>query len=480
MPYHQWVAASMRAMRALLQGSPGRAEQRAEEALALLPARLDAIYTHLNQVTQVRWDQGRLGELRAVWQEIVDRFPQAAFARGWLCLSEVELDRREDAHRWLRSLVDALPELPRNGIWPSALPSPPSRPPLSRTWMPPPACIDSCSHADRATVLSAPHPVVCLGSTSLYIALAETAMARWERPRTTSRPRSEPTRVSARGHSRRVRSSATRGCSSDGSRPGPTSRARSPDRAAATATALGTDALVNEAERLRELEAGTAVGAGAQGNAFRREGEYWTVAYEGSLVRLRDSKGLRYLATLLANPGREFHVVDLEAEEDRVGRSPSARGARPGSDGVEVRPDLGDAGEMLDATAKAAYRSRLEDLQADVEEAESFNDPARAAKARGDRLHRERAGPGGWARRPGPPRSLPCRASQAQRDQGHPRGDAQRRPREPRARTPPRLDDPHRPLLLLHARLAGRDRLGILTGPSSRSEHLFSRFERRP
>jgi hypothetical protein len=49
---------------------------------------------------------------------------------------------------------------------------------------------------------------------------------------------------------------------------------------------------------------------------------------------------------------------------------------------LEVRPDLGDAGALLDATAKAAYQARLEELRAELEEAEGFNDPARATKAR--------------------------------------------------------------------------------------------------
>jgi len=44
---------------------------------------------------------------------------------------------------------------------------------------------------------------------------------------------------------------------------------------------------------------------------FRREGDYWTVAYEGRLVRLRDAKGLRYLDQLLRHPGRELDVADL-------------------------------------------------------------------------------------------------------------------------------------------------------------------------
>src|SRR5262249_41024587 len=50
-----------------------------------------------------------------------------------------------------------------------------------------------------------------------------------------------------------------------------------------------------------------------------------------------------------------------------------------------VRPDLGDAGELLDATAKASYKARLDDLRAELEEAERINDPARAASARHER-----------------------------------------------------------------------------------------------
>jgi hypothetical protein len=49
---------------------------------------------------------------------------------------------------------------------------------------------------------------------------------------------------------------------------------------------------------------------------------------------------------------------------------------------LEVRSDLGDAGELLDARAKAEYKSRLEDLRAELDEAESFNDPVRATRIR--------------------------------------------------------------------------------------------------
>ena len=38
---------------------------------------------------------------------------------------------------------------------------------------------------------------------------------------------------------------------------------------------------------------------------FRREGEYWSIAFEGRAVRMKHSKGLAYLATLLRrSPGR--------------------------------------------------------------------------------------------------------------------------------------------------------------------------------
>jgi hypothetical protein len=118
-------------------------------------------------------------------------------------------------------------------------------------------------------------------------------------------------------------------------------------------------------------------------NLFRREGEYWTISYEGAVVHLRDAKGLRHLARLLAHHGQEFHAVDLEAAEGRPGQAARVgpRG-RAGDGELAVRLDLGDAGVLLDATAKAAYQARLAELRAELEEAEGFHDPARATKAR--------------------------------------------------------------------------------------------------
>src|SRR5215510_14941216 len=48
-----------------------------------------------------------------------------------------------------------------------------------------------------------------------------------------------------------------------------------------------------------------------QHGVFRKEGGYWTVGYGGNTVRLKDTRGLGYIAHLLRHPGAEFHVLDL-------------------------------------------------------------------------------------------------------------------------------------------------------------------------
>jgi hypothetical protein len=165
------------------------------------------------------------------------------------------------------------------------------------------------------------------------------------------------------------------------------------DRALAAVSSLEMGAVTQLIEALRAVQAGgrspaapAMVAPEVSRYLFRREGEYWTVCYQGTVVRLRDAKGLRHLARLLTHPGREFHAVDLEAAEGQAApAAPAGPRGRAGSGGLAVRPDLGDAGEVLDATAKAAYKARLAELRAELEEAQGSNDPVRAAKARVER-----------------------------------------------------------------------------------------------
>ncbi len=98
---------------------------------------------------------------------------------------------------------------------------------------------------------------------------------------------------------------------------------------------------------------------GPQDIAARLEGEFWTVTGCGQLCRLKDARGLRMLAQLLADPGREIHVLDLV-----------------GADQV----DLGDAGEVIDAQARETYRLRIGELREELAEAQAWNDLARQTR----------------------------------------------------------------------------------------------------
>ena len=105
-------------------------------------------------------------------------------------------------------------------------------------------------------------------------------------------------------------------------------------------------------------------GAGQQaGNLFRRHGDSWVLSYEDETVHLRDAKGMRYLARLLAQPGREIHVSDL------AGDGAGAAGRSGPIDGV------------IDEAAAHAYRDRIEELEQDLAEAREWNDAERAARA---------------------------------------------------------------------------------------------------
>jgi hypothetical protein len=149
--------------------------------------------------------------------------------------------------------------------------------------------------------------------------------------------------------------------------------------------AIGMLGWIERAEALRATLEESAVGSGKSAvktehatepetgerepetNFFRHEGDFWTLAYEGAVCRVKDAKGLHYVAHLLRHPGREFHVLDL------IGR-----GLEPG----DQRPETNQGLPILDAPAKAAYRERLAELRDELDEAERHNDPGRADRAR--------------------------------------------------------------------------------------------------
>lgn len=86
---------------------------------------------------------------------------------------------------------------------------------------------------------------------------------------------------------------------------------------------------------------------------FRRDGEFWTVAFEGRVVRLRDSKGMHDLAALLADPGRERHVLDLWSGATADTRLPHEASLELTSPRQQ---------DLIDEQAREHYRRRLAEL----------------------------------------------------------------------------------------------------------------------
>jgi hypothetical protein len=347
----------------------------------------------------------------------------------------------------LHQMVEQIPHRPRNGLWlqglalTSLVAAQLNDADAARALYP-----ILRPYAGQFITMNMEQPVACLGSGSLYLGLLATTASRWsEAVEHYEASISEHERLGAVPFLTRTRYEYARMLLRRGE-PADLDRAHELlDRAAPTAQALGMTAVSAGIARLREMaqqrphpqppivrgdgepqsssplpRTGDDVGpAGRDYRAahdieadsraaqrsgvaatslprtverattpdrFQREGEYWTVSFDGSVVRLKDSKGLRQIALLLAQPGRELHATDLEALVAGPSEAtPAATKSRAAYDEVEARPDFGDAGELLDAEARAAYKARLDDLQEEIDEAEEFNDPVRAEKARDER-----------------------------------------------------------------------------------------------
>jgi hypothetical protein len=91
----------------------------------------------------------------------------------------------------------------------------------------------------------------------------------------------------------------------------------------------------------------------------------WTITFDGRTCTLTERKGLRDLARLLAQPGREIAALDLAA---------------PGPTLVET-----DTGDMLDAQARDAYRARLAEIETELDEADRNGDIGRSARLAAER-----------------------------------------------------------------------------------------------
>jgi hypothetical protein len=401
----QWrlpsYALHARLVRGALQLATGQLPAAAEPLARAYDGRFGGPLSNLGQTLEIhrfllRLHRGELGESEPALRAAA-RLPVGAW-RAVLALALVELGRADEARAELVSFAPA--SLPRDGTLIPALAV--AAEAASRLDMPAAAAAIAAQlepHATRYVVFGM--GAGCYGSVERPLALAartcgrrDEAVARLE----TATARDERAGLRtflAYDHAELADALALRG--------GPGDRQR--------AAALRAQAL-REAEQLglvRLLRRGPPRAAAAAGGrsavdaSLRRLGESFEVRFGERAFRLPASKGLAYLVELLRQPGRELHAAALAGGgplEQAPGAGELAEARLTSAAG------LGDAGELLDARARGAYRRRLADIREEQEDAERCHDSGRAERAREERefLERELAralGLGGRARRAG-------------------------------------------------------------------------------
>lgn len=399
-PHQLWFAQVFRAMRALLDGRFAEAEALAAAALELgqrqqAPGLVtssgpNASLTHGIQRFNLYREQDRAAELIDEVTAFVLAYPTLPVWRCALAYLYAEAGRLGDAQRELDRIVEAgFATLPRDGNLLIALAS----------------LADVCAavgDADRAALvyeLLLPHEgrhivisqgVACRGAVSHYLGvLAATTGAVEDAERHFADALAMHEKMRARPWLARTRAAYGQLLARSSS---PADRRRSAEllrgalglwealgvgpaaaRARAALDAIQDDVTVTSTP-LPEVDTG-------RSGTFLREGDYWTVGLGDNLVRIRDAKGMRYLATLIAQPHTEVHALSLVTALNG-GTSDGTIVAEVTSRGELALVGLGDVGPALDEHAKRAYADRIRDLHEELDEAQGNHDAGRAAGLR--------------------------------------------------------------------------------------------------
>ena len=376
-PVYRWRTTCLRAMRAILDARFEEAERLAEEALAIGRAasgqEIATVVYEAAQIFAMRFGQGRLAEIEQAALDFTRRYP---WIQPWrLPLLYSELGREEEARAELeRQTSGDRADFPRDGLWITRIAA------LAHAC----ALAGDAVRARRLYDLLAPFADrnvstiadQSCGPVAIRLGMLAATMSRWEEAErhfeaglALCRSMRAPTFVALNlsEHARMLLARA-----------GPGDRQRALELLR-EAEAICTDRGINGVlERVLSDKARVRQPAQPE-SLFRHEGEYWTIAYAGDVFRMKDGKGLRYLAQLLAHPGVELHALDLVAascERARDEPATAITAAQMARDGMRVSR-LAGAGAVLDAPAKTAYRLRLVELEAELEQARAFNDPER-------------------------------------------------------------------------------------------------------
>jgi hypothetical protein len=389
----------LRAMRAILAGRFEEGERLARESLAQA-ARVDSPHTpgvFASHLLLIRVEQGRAGELEPAFAAAAERSraPVARASHAWLL---VGLGRLAEARRALRGLVARkLADVPPDFFWlgtvallaeiAAAVEDRRAARLLYDALLP---------YADRAVVVGM--SAGCLGSARRPLALLAALLGRdGEAQEHFEAALEENARLRALPFLARVQDEYAAYLRRRGGE-GDLARAEKlEDEATALRAELSLDAA---GARASASEPGDGAPPRSQAEAVETEGTWvreasgWRVRFGEREAQLRDGRGLRYLARLLAEPERELHVLDQVAGGDDPDGVPRER-----AQGLDV---------VADERARAAYRRRLAELREELERAAAAGDAGRAQRARDELDALERAlaeafGLGGRARRLGDP-----------------------------------------------------------------------------
>ncbi len=381
-PVWSWYAAAAEASCAVLDGRFEAAERAIDEALRVgradLPFAAHAHFVFSMMILRVL--QGRAGEFVADYRAVTEGHPSPA-ALAPLAWAEAARDNTDEVRRLVASITaddfqhvgDAVSYLIVMCFLAEAFAFLQDTAGAARLYE---RIAPLASSSVRWVVFSEPVPTI--GPIAHYLGLLartqgrlDRAAAHFEDALAEAKSAEAPPHL-ARAQLEYALVLRVRGAPGDGER-----AAQLLAEARATASAIGMAGIIGRIDALDALLAAPADRSAPQ--LFRRDGDYWTIAYAGKEIRLRDMRGLHYLATLLREPGREFHASDLV----RAGRGPTF--APVHEDALEVATGLGDAGERLDARASAAYRARLSALAEEISAAEQRNDLGRLERARDER-----------------------------------------------------------------------------------------------
>ena len=379
---YRWYVPLLQATRAALIGRFEEAERLAEQGLALGQRAHHQGVTVVFPValTMIRFAQGRCAELESLLREQVERYPALLGWRATLAYALAEASREAEARVELeRFAVDDFATLPRDFTWVSSLTFLALTCTLLGDARTAAKLYEHLLPYETGYVAVSRLGIGGAGAVAHYLGLLCATMARWdEAARHLEAAMAMNTRIGAAPFTANSRYHYAQVLLARGL-PGDDARAHEHlEQALATARALGI--------RLQEWprhsgiatvippdpQRGPAETAGSkisQEGVFRKEGEYWTIAYRTGPFRLKEMRGLAYLARLMAHPGRELHALDLAAWGHGEPHAPA--------------PSWDNGGEaVLDQQAKTAYRRRFTELAEELEEAERWEDQERISRAK--------------------------------------------------------------------------------------------------